>query len=252
MMQIELISNFVGESNPIESKVLTIHPPQALNPEARSLAVRSGSEIRFMFVGASFFRKGGMEIVRVLARIRKRYGYPLRLIVVSNLQNDSYATRESAGDVAEAIQLLSANSDWLDWIERIDNRRVLALMAQSHIGLLPTHADTYGFSVLEFQASGCPVISTDVRALPEINNGEVGWIIPVKKNRFGEAIYTTETDREDLSAAIESGLENSVHEIYSNISALRHRSEASVHRIRTDHDPAEYGRRLLAVYEGAL
>ena len=42
-------------------------------------------------------------------------------------------------------------------------------MATSHIGLLPTYNDSYGYSVIEFFSYGCPVITTNILALPEIN-----------------------------------------------------------------------------------
>ncbi len=49
-------------------------------------------------------------------------------------------------------------------------------MRTADIGMLPSYADTYGFSVLEAQA-GNAVITTDIRALPEVNNPAVGWLI---------------------------------------------------------------------------
>ncbi|MFW2788163.1 glycosyltransferase, partial [Acinetobacter baumannii] len=64
----------------------------------------------------------------------------------------------------------------------------MCIRDRHHIGLLPTWADTFGYSVLEFQACGCPVISTDVRALSEINNNDIGWLINVDKNKYGEIV----------------------------------------------------------------
>ncbi len=68
------------------------------------------------------------------------------------------------------------------------NQQVLELLKTCDVGLLPTYADTYGFSALEAQSAACPVISTDVRALPEINNTEVGWLINVPKMNWEKRI----------------------------------------------------------------
>ncbi|MFH4294310.1 glycosyltransferase, partial [Acinetobacter baumannii] len=70
----------------------------------------------------------------------------------------------------------------------VDNNKVIEMIREHHIGLFPTWADTFGYSVLEFQACGCPVISTDVRALSEINNNDIGWLINVDKNKYGEIV----------------------------------------------------------------
>jgi glycosyltransferase involved in cell wall biosynthesis len=87
--------------------------------------------------------------------------------------------------------------------------------------------DFGGSSLLEFQACGCPVISTDVRALPEINDNETGWRISVPKNKLGEAIYTTHEDRLKVSAAIKAGLADALHEIFRNSRVIIPRSSAT-------------------------
>lgn len=64
-------------------------------------------------------------------------------------------------------------------------------MKQCHIGLLPTFGDTFGFSVLEMQACGCPVITSNNYALPEINNKEIGWICDIQESikKYGEDYF---------------------------------------------------------------
>jgi glycosyltransferase involved in cell wall biosynthesis len=125
-------------------------------------------------------------------------------------------------------------------------------MQSAHVGLLPTYADTYGYSVLEFQANGVPVITTDVRALGEINNNSAGWLINVPKNELGESFYATAEQREQLSASIESGLEKIVRNIFSETESLRLKGIASLEKIERDHDPDDYARRMREIYQGVL
>ena len=54
---------------------------------------------------------------------------------------------------------------------------MLELLSGSHIGLLPSFAETYGYVVLEMQAAGVPVVTTDIRAFSEVNPDECGWRI---------------------------------------------------------------------------
>ena len=56
---------------------------------------------------------------------------------------------------------------------------------------------------MEFQACGLPRITTDVRALPEINNDKYGWLIQVAKN--GAVDLSSDESLHDLSARIEIG-----------------------------------------------
>jgi glycosyltransferase involved in cell wall biosynthesis len=125
-------------------------------------------------------------------------------------------------------------------------------MKTCDVGLLPTYADTYGLSVLEAQACGLPVITTDVRALPEINNADVGWLIRVPKNELGEALYSTLEERERLSLQIQSGLEAIVRNIVADPSVIYIKALKSLERIREMHDPTVYAQKLREIYQEAL
>lgn len=252
-MQRQFLKSFPHYRSQIERKLTCLHPPQELlveNYESKGLEL--DGQIRFMFVGRSFFRKGGMEILESFRDLKKNQGYDLQLTIVSSLDMDGYATKEKGQDVEEANAIIRVNRDWIHHYDTLGNRDVLELMKGSHVGLLPTYADTYGYSVLEFQASGCPVISTDVRALPEINNDEVGWRIEVPKNELGEALYTTEEDRTAIKSAIVKGIKAAVSEIFENREVLLHKATAGLQRLRSQHSPEDHSRRLKEIYHRAL
>ena len=124
-------------------------------------------------------------------------------------------------------------------------------MKTVHVGLLPTYADTYGYSVLEFQAAGCPVISTNVRALPEINNEEIGWIIEVPRNQLGEALYTTKNDRMETGRAIRCGLKRAIDEIMENRLIISRKADAALKHISDRHSPEVFSSRLREIYSKA-
>lgn len=252
-IQLSLLQLFPEHRDKVESKLVTLHPPQVVRvPEyqAKHRDLRQG--VNFLFVGSSFFRKGGREILEAFAMIRRRWGAQVHLTVISALRIDNYATAESLSDVDSARRFIGENREWLTWHDSLPNECVLKLMEMADVGLLPTHADTYGFSVLEFQACGTPVITTDVRALPEINNSNVGWVIELPKNRFGEARYATEEQREENRRLIRTGLEKCVEEILVDRDAVRMKAENAIRRIRNEHDPVAYGETLRQVYLEAV
>jgi glycosyltransferase involved in cell wall biosynthesis len=125
-------------------------------------------------------------------------------------------------------------------------------MREADVGLLPSYAETYGYVALEFQAAGCPIITTDVRAMPEINDEHKGWVIAVPKNHLGEAIYTTAGDRERISRAIRAGLTRCTQEIFANRNIIVEKGARALQGIADKHDPARVGEQLKAIYAEAL
>jgi glycosyltransferase involved in cell wall biosynthesis len=252
-MQEELLSHFPEVHESIARKMRVLHPPQTLVVSRYAdKPVNLDGEVIFMLVGASFWRKGGIEILETLGHLRTTFGYPIRLIIVSSLRIHDYARPSDHRDADSARRLIRDNSEWVEYYPQLPNDRVLDLMKRCHVGLLPSYAETYGFSVLEFQAAGCPVITTDVRALPETNGPDRGWLIEVPKNRLGEALYTSRRERTALSAAIRAGLARSVQELMIDRSVLVRKGEASIAHIARSHSVEGYSRRMWATYLEAL
>lgn len=248
-MQKSLLQYFPMYGDKIEDKLTVIHPPQPLFVnDFLEKNIPIDNTIRFFFIGRSFFRKGGLEILRAFKNIKDKYNFDIELIIVSSLEIDNYAAHEGTKEVDEAKKLISKNSNWIKFYSAISDYQVVELMKQSHVALLPTWADTYAYSVLECQASGCPVISTDVRALPEINNEKIGWIIHVPKNRFGEALYTTIEHREIMKQTIEQGLEEIIIKIFNDRRCIIKKSRNAIAHIKENHLPDNYANKICAIY----
>lgn len=250
LMQTDLLKDLPAEyAQPILDKMRVLHPPQEiLGPEVKAREYSPDNPIRFILVGAAFFRKGGREVLEVFERLVRQEKLPVRLIIVSSLRIEPYAAKETEADVAWAKAKIAENADWIEYYSALPNEDTLALMRTADVGMLPSYADTYGFSVLEAQASGLPVITTDIRALPEVNNPTVGWLIKVPKNALGEALYATVEEREVLSQSIRAGLEQSVRHIAADPGQIVVKGAAALDRIRKEHDPAAYADALRQIY----
>jgi len=252
-IQLDLFRRLPIDTEAIKPKLTVLHPPQVkmINTyDEKNLD--TGGQIRFMLVGAGFFRKGGREVLRVFERLVRQNKYPIELIIISSLRMDKYAAHETDADVEWVTKTIAANQDWITHHTNLPNDQVLALMRNVHVGLLPTYADTYGFSVLEFQANGMPVITTNIRALPEMNDEKSGWLIDVPKDELGEALYATNEQRKHLSDAIESGLENIIHKIFADLVCIRRKGMASLEKIEREHHPSDYALRMRKIYESAI
>jgi glycosyltransferase involved in cell wall biosynthesis len=249
-MQKQMLQLYPEYREAIENKIVVLHPPQAaFFPDYHSKRLPQDGPIRFMFVGGSFFRKGGAEMLAAFQQLRKD-GLDCVLTIVSSLAVDDYATKETLADVANARRAINDNREWISHHRSLSNEDVLELMKASHVGLLPTYADTYGYSVLEFQACGCPVITTDVRALPEINDERSGWVIRLPKNWMGEAIYTKDDDRSKIAKTITSGIIAAVRNIMRNKTDIQAKADVALKRIRVEHSLELHAERLREIYLG--
>lgn len=255
-IQEHFLGNFDKElKQRIETKIKVIHPPQKLlltEKEVEDKLNTLDNEIKFLFIGNQFFRKGGMPILNVFDKIRNKGYKNIKLIIISNLTLDKEFSGIDKKDKDEVISFIKKNNEWIEWYQNLENNKVLEIVKKSNVGLLPTIADTYGYSVLEMQAGGLPVITTNVRALPEINNNNCGWICQIPKNNFGEALYSENNSKIEIINLIEKELENAIVEILNNPNIIKEKGKKAWNRIKDEHDPQNYANKLYNIYKESI
>ncbi len=132
---------------------------------------------------------------------------------------------------------------------------MLELAKKSHVGLLPTLGDTFGFSTLEMEAAGCPVITTDREARPEIVDDMCGWLIGTQDMKFihgeDEGIYTHE-DVEQASEVIADRLKNILQHILEDNSVIEQKAVNALHRIAAYHNLQKYSDELNKIYSRCI
>ena len=241
-------------SNGPNPRIKVLHPPQKVTLTGDDgQRWKDQESVRFCFVGRDFARKGGIEMLRAFDALNELNWH---LTIISSLALQDYATQYTNAEQEvlekEVSDVLKRRKGQIEVHDSLPNNKVLEVMLNSHVGLLPTWHDTYGYSVLEFQASGCPVISTDVRALPEINNDDCGWVLPVCK-KHGAQISPLETSsaRRCFSEDLTKDLKEVVSEILNgSLDDVRSKSQAAIQRIKSDHDPQAHKAALLQILNG--
>jgi glycosyltransferase involved in cell wall biosynthesis len=232
----------------IESKITVLHPPQTLGRQIE----KPRGKIHFVIVGSEFFRKGGLEVLRVFGSALAS-GEPVKLTIVSDLRYGDDATKSTKREVGEARRIISAHPDSIQHFSRLPNESVMELFQDAHVCLLPTWAETYGYSVLEAQASGCAVVSTNIRALPEINNSDVGYMIEVPKKETGEAAYgQTLESREIFSQIVQRGLRSVLEAVLDAPHRVVEKGHRARQRIQREHDPSKHAERLEEIYSASF
>lgn len=241
-------------SDAILKKMVVLHPPQKLYLQARQPR-QSDQPIHFVFVGNEFYRKGGGEIVAAFEQLLnegKISPDQVKVTLIGDLEKrHNYALGHYQDDPQfySNTEAVIARHSLFEHHAFMPNEQVLTLLQKADIGLLPTWAETYGFSVLEMQSCGCPIITTNVRALPEINPQEAGWQISHPLNEDSEYTVSSTADRDRLRQGTVSQLKNLLVDIVAHPEQIIQKANAAIGRIRDEHDMAAYQAKLRSLYQ---
>ncbi len=236
----------------IKNKIKVLHPPQKILTTKESVHKKYAKleKLKICFVGRDFWRKGGYVTYKCLSKLNEKYKN-FEFIIISSLGEDNAAYCHHTKDMNEVLQ----NSDFVRWYKELPNEAVLEIIKECHVGVLPTYGDTYGFSVLEMQAAGCPVISCNNFALSEINTNETGWIIDIKSivELIGNDYFDTKIAIHTEKYLFEC-MEKIFIDLFENIELTQKVCEQkaieSMKRIEAFHNPVNYGEKLNEIYRG--
>jgi len=247
-MQESLLLDYPNYNDFILEKMRVVHPPQQILSELDTIDSKliNNDIIKFIFVGRDFYRKGGAEIILAFHELMLE-GFVSKENVHVTLIGDykrffNEVFYEEQDDISfhNKILNLASSLNIFDLNDALPNNVVLNKIKQSHIGLLPTWRDTYGYSVLEFQSLGCPVISSNIRALPEINNSGCGWVFNAGVNNLGEIYILNHNDKENKRRLIIDGIKASVLSILNDKNQIKEKSHSALHRVKVHHDIDDY------------
>lgn len=241
----------LGSFGEIQERILgkTIILPTPQKPLVSSYdekGLAPDGPIHFTFVGHLFFQKGGTAILKALDVIRSE-GMPVHLTVVSRLKRDEFLKVDATAQ-REVGKYLKSNP-WITWYECLPNAKVLELFRTSHVAVLLSFAEAYGYSVLEAEANGCAVLTTDIGALPELNSPECGWTVPIRGLEWD--LYDVSSLRRLLERMVE-GLVPLCRAIVRDRSAIREKGMRALEKIRKQHDPIEHRAALERIYFEAV
>ena len=246
-IQHAMMKQFPQYYEAVMKKTYVLHPPQDLKVERvedKGVSWDEEGVFTFIYVGKNFFRKGGCETLDVLSSLKNKYNF--RLILISSLEPDEPKyDRVTPYDVRQKIE---ENKSWIDFYEGLPNEEVIKKMKESHVCLLPTWMDTYAYSVLESQACGTPLITTSLRALTEINDESVGWLIDVPVNELNHPLHNTREEQERFHEMLYNGLFEKVEYVLTHRDEVKLKSDRCINKIRSKHSPADYSKVLERIY----
>jgi len=245
--QLLVLSEYPEYEDVIKQKMMVLHPGQRKNISSYEEKELDEDHITFTFVGNFFFLKGGMEVLRAIDHFLQQNA-PVKLNIISTMLYGDHASRTTESDYQAAMKIIHKYPKNIRLYSNLPNEKVLEIFKRSHVGLLPSYDDTYGYSVLEAQANACPVITTDVRSFPEINNDACGWVIEVPKRETGKAYFNTSDFRSALSKKIEGDLYDIVYQILNDRYLIMEKGQKAFKRIISGHSIIEKGKKIENIY----
>jgi glycosyltransferase involved in cell wall biosynthesis len=230
----------------IMDKTIIIHPPQILNLN-NVKEKESSSKLHLSLVGSDFFRKGGLESLIAIDELLSN-GAQLEFNIVSSLQYGDYASKSTIDDYNNAINIINKH-DAIKLHNYLPNKQVIELLKKTNIALLPSYEETYGYTVLEAQSCGCPVITTNGTAFTEINNNDCGWIIKVPLDSENRSVPRNIKDLETFKSTIITEVKNIIIDVLANPEILQLKGQNSIQRIMANHNIENASIKLKTLYD---
>lgn len=247
-LQLKANSLFPELQEILDRKTCYIACPQELFAEHPQTEIPD--KVKFFFMGRDFVRKGLPEVITALYAVsKKRKDFELNLItdtthIVNYAFHDFQDTKE---DQEKIKRIIEESKDWLYLHKPMPYAACIDMMKSCHVGLLTTWADTLGFSSLDMQAAGLPIITTNVRAQPEINPH--GWMVNLPVNYANEVGLKSREQKEEVRKLFIDQLVDIFNEILDNKEEIVKRSELSFNHIIQNHSLENYSKKLSNIYK---
>ncbi|MDX1953706.1 MAG: glycosyltransferase family 1 protein [Verrucomicrobiota bacterium] len=136
------------------------HSYSPMQPEESQRLMKSaGAKISSPFllhVGSGQPRKNRETILKVFAQVRERY--PAQMVFAGSPLTDSQSKLATDLKISEFVREVVSPS----------NELLNALYSEALALLFPSRSEGFGWPIIEAQASGCPVVTSNRTSIPEI------------------------------------------------------------------------------------
>lgn len=247
--QVKYLQDYGSFIETVQGKMRVMHPSQKIIVENIS-EKPNNKDLSFVLIGADFFRKGGLEVLNVFDKLLSAKN-KVKLTIVSKMQFGDYASTSTEKDLEQALSIIDQHEQIVHH-RFLENEKVLELFKAADIALLPSYEETYGYTVLEAQAAGCPVITTNGTAFPEINNEKLGWLIDVDLDNDLRSVPRSADAKQKFKDDVQSQLFNIISEIIANPEIVKVKGKAAIEKIKTENCPIKAASNLAEIYKASL
>jgi len=144
-----------------------------------------------LFLGRIETKKNVHGLIKAFNLLKKKYKVPHKLILAGP---KGVIPRSDLFD----IELLGYVSEQEKW----------ALLKNAEMMVLPSFYEGFGMPILEAQASGCPIITSNISSMPEVAGDGAMLIDPKNIEQIAEIMYKVIKNRELREDLVKKGYQN--------------------------------------------
>ena len=142
------------------------------------------STFNILFAGNGFYRKGGMELLDAFSQINNSN---LRLTIISSFEID-WEVIPTEEQITKYNKIINTDKR-ITVFPGLPHHEVIKNMQKSHLFIATTHADPFNNTILEAMACKVPIITSDIRSIPEfVKHKQNGFLIKIKENSQEQTI----------------------------------------------------------------
>jgi glycosyltransferase involved in cell wall biosynthesis len=161
----------------------------------------SNSQPYVLFIGRIEERKNVVRIIEAFEILKERYQLPHQLVLVGK-----------SGFGYRAINYKLEATSWKeDIIEKgyVTEEEKFELLRNADVFVFPSLYEGFGLPVLEAQAVGVPVVTSNTSSLPEVGGEGAIYADPLSSESIAKGIYTVlQMSEEEKGQLQKKGFEN--------------------------------------------
>jgi glycosyltransferase involved in cell wall biosynthesis len=204
---------------------------EIFSPVGESLALQTTKRFKFLFVGATIYRKGLDVLLESYSRAFTT-GDDVCL-VIKDLGVNTLYKGQTAQDLIRKYQGQKAVPEILYLEEEFNEEQMTRLYRACDVFVSSYRGEGFSLPTLEAMSSGLPVMVTRSGATDDFVDEEVGWLIDAEKSAVGKKVYGHMLDREAfLLEPSKKHLEEIMRVAYSSPSEILRKGIQGALRVR--------------------
>lgn len=146
--------------------------------------------IKIIFTGRMIKDKGVMDLIEAANILKDEYKDKVQFVLSGDLDE------KRPGAITKGVLENRCDGLYIKWIGY--SKDVLSLLKQSHIMVLPSYHEGLPKSIIEAEAIGRPIVTTDaVGCRDTVIDGENGFLVPIKDpNSLAKALKKLIDDKD--------------------------------------------------------
>lgn len=153
-----------------------------------------------LFIGRLEERKNVIGIIKTFEILKEQYKVPHKLFLAGK---PGFGYEKIKKEIAN----VNCTKDIIE-LGFVNKNKKIEFLEKADVFLFPSFYEGFGLPILEAQATGVPVVTSNVSSVPEVANGSALLINPNNAEDMADAVYKIISDESFKKDLIEKGLKN--------------------------------------------